>query len=621
MATVMGLLIFAFGIWGIADIFRGFGRSTVAKIGSTEIGMDQFRQLYNDRLQQIGRQIGRPLTPDQARAFGMDRQVLQQVITEAVLDETARQMGLGQSDAAVIESISNDTTFAGVNGKFDPQRFAQIIRQYGFTESRYIAEQRRVLLRREIASTLISGLEPPQALLDAKNRYDNETRTIDFVRLTEAQAGPIDTPSPEQLASYFEDNKARFRAPEYRKISFVILDPQNQAQWTDVSDDDARKIFDANKARFGTPGKRHVFQLTFPTVEEARAAREKLVAGQSFEDFAKEHGLSAGDYDLGVVTKARMLDQSVADAVFELKDNEISEPIKGQFATVIAKVTDIQPGIDPDFATAAPVIKRQIALERAGGTVRDLHNKMEDERGGGASVAEAAKKVGLQEVTLEAVDRSGRDPQGRQVAPPQGADIVAAAFASDVGTDNDPLRVGNGYVWYEVLGITPSRERTFDEVKDQVATRWHDDQVGTKLKAKSDELLDQLNKGGKKLGELAEPLGVKVETASAFKRAANAPNVSANVIDGAFRLAKGQSDRSTGDRPNEWIVYTLTDVTTPSFDPNTADSRSLRDNVLRQQGDEQIAQFIAKRQAEIGVKINQDAFAIATGAAQADYNN
>ena len=77
MAVVMGVLIISFGIWGIADIFKGFGQSTVAKVGSTEISLNEFRQIYTDRLQQISRQFGRPLTPEQARAFGLDRQVLQ----------------------------------------------------------------------------------------------------------------------------------------------------------------------------------------------------------------------------------------------------------------------------------------------------------------------------------------------------------------------------------------------------------------------------------------------------------------------------------------------------------------------------------------------------------------
>ena len=53
MATVVGFLVISFAIWGIGDIFRGFGRSTVAKVGGIEITVDQFRMLYNERLQQI----------------------------------------------------------------------------------------------------------------------------------------------------------------------------------------------------------------------------------------------------------------------------------------------------------------------------------------------------------------------------------------------------------------------------------------------------------------------------------------------------------------------------------------------------------------------------------------
>src|SRR5277367_4255416 len=69
MATVMGVLIISFGVWGIADIFRGFGQSTLAKVGHIEISTVEFHQIYTDRLQQISRQFGRPLTMDQARAF------------------------------------------------------------------------------------------------------------------------------------------------------------------------------------------------------------------------------------------------------------------------------------------------------------------------------------------------------------------------------------------------------------------------------------------------------------------------------------------------------------------------------------------------------------------------
>ncbi len=614
MATVMGILIFAFGIWGIQDIFRGFGRSTLANVGSTEISQDSFRQLYNDRLQQIGRQFGRPLTPEQARAFGLDRQILQQSIAEAVLDEAARRLGLAQSDAGVTESISTDPNFAGPNGKFNSQRFAEVIRQFGFTEARYFAEQRRTMLRREIGTTISSGIEPPQVLLEAKNRFDNETRTVDFVHLTEAQAGPIDAPSAEQLASYFDENKLRFRAPEYRKISFVVLNPEAQAKWADVSDDDAKKIFEDNKDRFGTPEKREVQQILFPSADEAKAARDKIEAGTSFEDIAKERGMKEAEYDLGLVTRTGIIDPTVADAIFALPEKEVSQPIQGRFGAVLARVTKIEHGVEPNYEAVAGTIKRQMAIDRARNAMAGLQSKMEDERSGGASIAEAAQKIGVPSVTIDAVDRSGRDPAGKPPAGlPQGTDLVSAAFASDVGVDNDPVQANGGYVWYEVVGITPSRERTLDEVRDQVAARWRSDQVSTKLKAKADEMIDQLNKGGKTLAELAPALGAKVETASGFKRAASLQTLGGNAVDGAFRLAKGESDRTTGDQPGEWIVYTLTDIVTPVFDPNAGETKKLREDLQRAQGDEQTGAYIAKLESEIGVKINEQAFAVATG--------
>src|SRR6201996_5688168 len=227
MTIAMGALIVSFGVWGIADIFRGFGQSTLAKVGHTEISTNEFRQIYMDRLQQMGRQFGRPLTPEQARAFGFDRQVLQQTIAEAALDEESRRLGLNLSDAEVMRTIFSDPNFKGVNGAFDPQRFQAITRQLGYTEARYLAEQRKVLLRRQIAGSVTAGFTPSNTLLEALSRFQSEQRSVDFVRLGPAQAGTIDPPAPEVLASYFNEHKAQFRAPEYRKIAFVVVTPED----------------------------------------------------------------------------------------------------------------------------------------------------------------------------------------------------------------------------------------------------------------------------------------------------------------------------------------------------------------------------------------------------------
>jgi peptidyl-prolyl cis-trans isomerase D len=614
MAVVMGVLIVSFGIWGIADIFKGFGQSSLAKVGGTEISTDQFRQIYTDKLQQLGRQFGRPLTMDQARAFGLDRQVLQQTIAEAALDEEARRMGLGQSEAETMRMIYNDPNFKGLSGTFEPARFQSTIRQFGFTEQRYLAEQRRVGLRRQIAGTITAGLEPPKVLIDALTRFQNEQRSADYVKLDAAQAGTIETPSPETLAAYFDDHKTQFRAPEYRKLSFVVVSPEEIGKWSEVSDEDAKKIFEQRRDKIGTPEKREVQQMVFPTMEEAFTARGRITSGTSFDDIAKERNLNLSDVDLGMITKSAIIDPAIADSAFSLPSGEVSQPIQGRFGVALVKIGKIEPGVTPSYESVAALVKKEIATERARSKVAELHNKMEDERGGGASVIEAAQKLGLAAVTIDAVDRSGRSPDGQPVANiPRGLDVVSQAFTSDVGVDNDPIQLNGGYVWYDVLGITPSRERNLDEVRGQVEAKWRDDQISTKLRAKATEMAGKLERGGT-LAEEATAIGSKVETASGFRRDTSPPGVPSGLITAAFRTAKDGVGQTPGAGGSEWIVFRVTDVSVPPVDAASDDVKKLKDTLQRGLTDEQVAQYVTKIESEIGTTINQAAFAQVTGA-------
>jgi peptidyl-prolyl cis-trans isomerase D len=614
MAVVMGVLIVSFGFWGIADIFRGFGQSTLAKVGHTEISVNEFRQIYTDRLQQVGRQFGRPLTTDQARAFGFDRQVLQQTLAEAALDEDARRLGLGQSDADIMGAIFADPLFRGVGGGFDPQRFQGIIRQMGYTEPRYLADRRKLALRRQIADTMSAGLEPSKTLIEALSRFQNEQRSIEYIRLGTAQAGTIDPPSPETLAGYFDEHKAQFRAPEYRKISFVMITPEDLGKWSEVSDEDAKKLFEQRRDRYGTPEKRQVSQMTFPSVEEAQAARNRIASGLSFEDLAKERDLNPADVDLGLVTKSGILDPAIADAAFSLPSGEVSQPVQGKFAVALVKTGTIQPGIEPSYESVAQELKKDIAIERGRAQVATLRDKMEDERGGGASVIEAAQKLGLSPVTIEAVDRSGLIPGGQPVkGVPVGLNVVSQAFSSDVGVDNDPIQYKGGYVWYDVLGVTPTRDRTLEEVKDQVEARWREDEIANRLRTKATDLVQKLGQGGK-LADEAASIGAKVETANGYKREGTVPGVPEGLITASFRTAKDTAGQTPGNGGTEWFVFRVTDVSAPAVDLASSEMKNLKDTLQRSLTEEQLTQYVAKLEKNIGTSINEVAFAQVTGA-------
>ena len=340
-------------------------------------------------------------------------------------------------------------------------------------------------------------MEPPKVLIDAMTRFQNEQRSIEYVKLDAAQAGTIDPPSPEALAAYFEDRKTQFRAPEYRKLSFVVISPEEIGKWTEVSDEDAKKIFEQRRDQLGTPEKREVSQMVFPNEGEAQAARARITSGTSFDDVAKERNLNLADVDLGMIAKSAIIDPAIADAAFSLPSGEVSQPVQGRFGVALVKIGKIEPGVTPTFESVAAQVKKELATERARAKVNEIQNKMEDERSGGANVVEASQKLGLTAITIDAVDRSGRKPDGQPVANiPRGLDVVSQAFNSDVGVDNEPIQFAGGYVWYDVLGITPSRERPLDEVRSQVEAKWREDQISSKLRAKATEMVQKVEQGG-----------------------------------------------------------------------------------------------------------------------------
>ncbi|WP_298252772.1 peptidyl-prolyl cis-trans isomerase, partial [Bradyrhizobium sp.] len=544
---------------------------------------------------------------------GIDRQVLQQTIAETTLDEEAKRLGLGQSNEETLKMIMDDPSFKGSNGAFDPVRFQGLIRQLGYSEQSFLAEQRRISLRRQIAGTVAAGYEPSNVQLEALAHFQDEQRSIEYLKLTAAQAGTIEPPSPEALAAYFEDRKTLFRAPEYRKIAYVAITPAEIGKWEDVSDADAKKVFEERRESLGTPERREVQQIVFPNKDDATAARNRMASGTSFEDIAKERGLSQSDTDLGLITKSQIGDPSIADAAFSLQSGEVSQPAQGKFGFALVKIGKIEPGAAPTYEGYASQIKQDIASQRARAKIGDLRDKMEDERGGGSSVVEAAKKLGLKSVTLDAVDRSGRMPDGKLADIPHGLDVVSQAFSSDVGVDNDPISYDGGYVWYDVLGITPTRERTLDEVKDQVEARWRADQISSRLRDKANDMVKKLDQGGK-LADEATQAGLKVETAAAFKRDASLPGLNAGVVAAAFRTPKDSAGQTPDPSANGWIVFRVTDTTVPPVDLASDQMKKLNENLQRAETDELLAQYVTKLESEIGTSVNEAAFAQATGA-------
>lgn len=614
MAVVVGVLVIAFAAWGIGDIFRGYSRSYVAVVGASSITPDQFRQLYQNKLNELSLRLQRPIPPDQARAFGLDRQVLGQWVQDAALDQLARDMRLGIGDDDLKRIITDDPSFHGPGGRFDPDRFRAILQRIGQSEQGYVAETRRETLRRQITGTLSTDMKVPNAATEAVNRYQNEQRDADYVVVTRAIAGDIAPPAPDVLAKYFEQRKVLFRAPEYRKATVLALTPDAIAATIEIAPAEVKEFYDKNIARFSVAEKRQIQQIIFQDKDEAHKAADRLAGGLAFDDLAKERKLGDKDVDLGLLAKNQIADQKVAEAAFSLPVGQASGAIDGAFGSTIVRVTKIEPGSSKPFAEVEGDIKKGLATERAKEQVRKLRDKVDEEVGGGAHIDEIAKKLNIPYQAIEAVDRSGRGPDGKPVDLPKGVDVLDGIFSTEVGLENDALQTQDGgMVWYELVAVTPSHDRTLDEVKGEVEARWRDDETAARLIAKAQEMTDKINKDGAKLADLAAADKLKVENTKWLKRNDTPAGLPVNAMSVLFNARKGSAVSSEAKDPIERIVMVVSDVTVPTFDPASPDAKKLADALRDSMVNDLYAQFMRRVESDLAVTYDDAALAQALG--------
>ncbi|MFC6745212.1 SurA N-terminal domain-containing protein [Methylobacterium persicinum] len=216
LAIIFSLLLFGIGIYGVEDLIRGGSSNAVATVGSTQISTEQVRHAYQNQLERYQVQLKRALSPEQARSLGLDRQVMSQLITEAALDQKTRDLGLAVPDSAVLRAIHEEKSFQNEQGQFQPQLFYQTLQRAGLNEGMFVREQRSVIARIQLAEAVSGNLTVPVALREAVHRYTTERRAVSFLFLSPSDAGQIPPPGEDELKTWYEANKERFRAPEYR---------------------------------------------------------------------------------------------------------------------------------------------------------------------------------------------------------------------------------------------------------------------------------------------------------------------------------------------------------------------------------------------------------------------
>jgi peptidyl-prolyl cis-trans isomerase D len=423
-------------------------------------------------------------------------------------------------------------------------------------------------------------------------------------------------PAPDVLEAFFKAREQNYRAPEYRKLVVLTLTPAKLAEAQNITDEDAKKRYDEVKAqRYETPEKRTIQQIPYSDEAAAKAARAEIDAGKSFDDLMVERKLTASDVDLGTVTKDSLVDKAVANAAFALPEGEVSAPVKSQFGAVLLRVSKIQPAATLPFSALEGVIKQELAAIRARREINRLRDAIEDQRAAGKSLTEAAKDAGLEARTIDAIDAMGRDKTGNPVADlTNGPALLKAAFASDIGVDNDTLSTPDGgTIWYEVTAIDPARQQTFEEVKPEVQQAWTAEETDKRLTAKAADWIKKIA-AGDTLESLAAADKLEVKHANDVKRGGSPSSpLPQGVVAQVFNVpVMGAESATSGDGR---IVFRVLGSLVPPMDEKAPELKKLDDQVKSSLSNEVLGEYLSELQKDYGSSINTQALSAATGAA------
>lgn len=538
---LLGLLVLSFAAWGIGDIFRIRPEEAIAEVGDQKISGTQFLVAYNRELRRLQQQVGGPVSREQAQQLGLVQRTLDDMVARAAIDEGVAALGLTAGDQTIAGVISSDPAFRGPLGRFDRFAFEAVLRDNGFTEQSYVEARRRDLSRGQLLHSLGVVARAPAAQVEAIFRKQLEKRTLSILTLPHGRFADGPPAGEDELALFHRDNAARFTAPEYRRLSYATVNPEDLVAAIEVPEDEIAADFQARRAEFEVAETREIEQIVG---EEAkvREAAKRIAEGGDFLAVAKEVvSLDANAVKLGTLGKGR-LPKELAEAAFALPEGAVGEPLSSPLGWHLLRVTKINAGTQAKLEDVRERVKSGLQRHRAAGEIAEKFNKIEDALAAGMSLKDLAQRFNLRHGEVAAVDASGLGPDGQAIdGLRREPDMLRHGFEQQRGAEPRLNELpGGGLLLVKVEDVVPPTLRPLSEVRGQVAAAIIEQRRAEAAAKRAEELAERVRKGEKLAallgGEAAEASDLRPLTRGELSAEAR---VAPTLIEPIFQAPQG----------------------------------------------------------------------------------
>jgi len=572
--VLFGLLIISFGFWGIytrSDYYQAHSPDTViATVGDHSIRAENLQQAVQPALERLRAQFGTTIDPQQIKQLGIVDTLLGQLIDRSLLDQQTARLGLEVSDETIRRAIYDNPAFKGPDGKFDGQRFAQLLTMNRLSEDQLVARLRNDIPRSDLLQAVTAGADAPRPVVDALYRYRNEKRLADIVAFPVAAVGDIATPSDAKLSKFHEAHPDLFRAPEYRSFTVASLAPADLEEPGAIAEDKLKKEYEQRKDEFESQEQREIEQILAPSEEKAKEAEAALAAGKDWKEVATTiAGQDPDTIDLGLLNRQE-IPHELGDVAFELALDQTSQPVKSPLGWHILRVTKIAPAATQGFDEARPKIEAALKLQDATDRLDKIANQADDALAGGALLTDVAAKYALKTVTVAASDENGHDPQGAAVMLPVAPDeVLKSVFATNQGDTSRIIDTKDGSLFaVHVDKITPPQVRPLAEVKDKAVAAWQAEQKQEAATKRAEDLAAAVT-AGIALAKVAGDKGLTLLAAVPLSRGAEPGQATPPALVAKLFAAK-PGDVVTASEATGAYTAQLKEIQSPETIPDAA---------------------------------------------------